>query len=277
MAAHPGKTLIFIPTYDERDNVRPMVEELVRYVPYADIVFMDDNSPDGTGAILDEIARTESRLTVLHRAGKLGVGGAHRSGIAYAFDRGYGILVTLDCDFTHSPCDIPRLLEKSSTADITLGSRHIEAGSLPGWHVMRKVLTKLGHFLTVNTLGIGADATGAFRVYRLSTIRREMFDLVKSNGYAFFFESLFIASQNDLTLCEIPIKLPARAAGHSKMTLREIQRSIVHLFQLLIARKTNPAQFRLGRSMAAVPTVADTSVRLQAEKVPLRREGTRVS
>ena len=249
MATDPGKTLIFIPTYEERDNVRRMIAELVRYVPESDIVFMDDNSPDGTGAILDEIARTEPRLTVIHRAGKLGVGGAHIEGIAYAYAHGYDTLVTLDCDFTHSPSDIPVLLEKSAGADITIGSRYLAPDSLPGWNVVRKLLTILGHALTVNMLGIGGDATGAFRVYRLAGIPHGVFDLVKARGYAFFFESLFIASQNDLTIREVPIRLPARTYGHSKMNLREIQGSVKQLLDLYLAKVTNPAQFRFHPSV----------------------------
>jgi dolichol-phosphate mannosyltransferase len=245
MGNHPGKTLLFIPTYEERDNVAPMLAELRRRVPYADIVFMDDNSPDGTGKILDELAKTEPRLTVLHRSGKLGVGGAHLEGIAYAYDKGYDTLVTLDCDFTHSPSDIPVLIEKSSEAAVTIGSRYLESDSLPGWNVVRKALTNVGHMLTVSMLGIGGDATGALRVYRLSAIPREMFSLVKARGYAFFFESLFIAHQNDLVIREVPIVLPARTYGHSKMNLREVQRSVVQLVTLTIASRTNPAQFRV--------------------------------
>lgn len=258
MATSTKKTLIFIPTYEERDNVRSMLAQLVRHVPYADIVFMDDNSPDGTGDLLDELARSEPRLAVIHRPGKLGVGGAHLEGIAYAFDHGYEVLVTLDCDFTHSPADIPVLIEKSAGADITIGSRYLEPESLPGWNLGRKILTNLGHVLTVHMLGIGGDATGAFRVYRLSTIRRELFDLVKARGYAFFFESLFIANVNELKVLEVPIKLPARTYGHSKMSVREIRKSVNQLLTLFIANKTNPAQFRLGVSAPPPdPTLVD--------------------
>src|SRR5580704_9464340 len=121
------KILVFVPTYDERDNVQPMLAELVRHVPGADIVFMDDNSPDGTGQLLDELAKGEPRLKVIHRAGKLGIGGAHLDGIAYAYDQGYDTLVTLDCDFTHSPADIPLLLARSGDAHLTIGSRFLEA------------------------------------------------------------------------------------------------------------------------------------------------------
>jgi dolichol-phosphate mannosyltransferase len=246
MVATPGKTLLFVPTYEERGNVGPMVAELVRCVPHADIVFMDDNSPDGTGELLDELAKSEPRLTVLHRSGKLGVGGAHLDGIAYAYDHGYDILVTLDADFTHSPSDIPLLLERARDADITIGSRYLAPDSLPGWNLVRKLLTNLGHIVTENMLGIAGDATGAFRVYRLSTIPRAMFDLVTARGYAFFFQSLFIARQNELTVTEVPIKLPARTYGNSKMTVREIERSVEQLVRLFIANKTNPSQFRIG-------------------------------
>jgi len=252
MAARPEKTLIFIPTFDERENVGRMVEELVRHMPQADILFMDDNSPDGTGEVLDELAKGQPRLRVMHRAGKLGVGSAHHEGIAYAFDHGYGKLVTLDCDFTHSPADIPRLLEKLEESDIAVGSRYLEPNSLPGWNLLRKLLTNLGHILTVNMLGITGDATGAFRAYRLSKIPRGMFDLIQARGYAFFFESLFVATQNNLKILEVPITLPARTYGHSKMSVREIQRSVRQLLSLFVANKTNPAQFRVGKPISVL-------------------------
>src|SRR5580704_16281244 len=110
MTAACGKTLIFVPTYNERDNALRMVEDLVRHAPDTDLVFMDDSSPDGTGELLEEAAKSQPRLKVLHRPGKLGVGGAHLDAIAYAYDHGYDTLITLDCDFTHSPSDIPVLL-----------------------------------------------------------------------------------------------------------------------------------------------------------------------
>jgi len=252
------KTLIFIPTYEERDNVSRMLSEVLRHVPGADVVFMDDNSPDGTGDLLDDLAKSEPRLTVLHRAGKLGVGGAHLDGIAYAYDHGYDALVTLDCDFTHSPSDIPVLLAESGNADLTIGSRYLRPDSLPGWNLVRRMLTNVGHLLTVNMLGVEGDATGAFRVYRLSRIPRDLFALVQARGYAFFFESLFIARQNGLVVREVPITLPPRTYGHSKMSLVEIQRSVTQLFALFVANKTNPAQFRVGQRVCDVdPDLVD--------------------
>lgn len=254
MPTDAGKTLVFIPTYEERNNVPPMLAELTRHVPHADLLFMDDNSPDGTGDLLDELARKEPRLKVIHRSGKLGIGSAHLEGIAYAYDHGYDTLVTLDCDFTHSPSDIPALLEKSLVADIAIGSRYLGKDSLPGWSLVRKLLTKLGHVLTVGMLGITGDATGAFRAYRLARVPRGMFDLVKARGYAFFFESLFVASRNDICIGEVAIKLPARTQGHSKMSLREIQRSINQLIELSVASKLNPEQFRIRNPEPHVAT-----------------------
>jgi dolichol-phosphate mannosyltransferase len=270
MEGRAGKTLVCIPTYEERDNVGPMLDELERWAPDCDKLFIDDNSPDGTGELLDERAKTNARLTVIHRKGKLGIGGAHLDGIAYAYDHGYDTLVTLDCDFTHSPSDIPRLVEVSADADITIGSRFLERDSLPGWNIARKVLTNVGHLLTASVLGIQHDATGAFRVYRLSGIRREMFELIKARGYAFFFESLCVAHQNKLTIREVPIKLPARTQGHSKMSFREIQKSVGQLVKLFVATRTSPSQFRVanGARRARAPRTEPAPVPTTATRHP---------
>src|SRR5688572_4546798 len=211
------KTLIFVPTYNESANVRPLCEEIVKLGLDADVLFMDDNSPDGTGAILDQLASEHPRLRVVHRPSKQGIGGAHLAGIAYAYDHGYDVLVTMDCDFTHAPADIPLLLRHAQEADITVGSRFLEKDSLPGWSPLRKSLTVLGHALTKNLLGISHDATGAFRVYQLRRIDRAVFGLIASRGYSFFFESLFMAHENGLTIKDVPIVLPARTYGESKM------------------------------------------------------------
>ncbi|MDP9152412.1 MAG: glycosyltransferase [Myxococcota bacterium] len=241
------KTLIFVPTYNEKDNVRPICEQILGLGLDADIVFLDDNSPDGTGVLLDELAAKHPRLSVIHRPGKAGIGTAHLQGIAYGYDHGYDKLVTMDCDFTHAPSDIPRMLERSAEADVLVGSRYLEPDSLPGWSILRKALTTLGHVLTEHLLGIANDATGAFRVYDLRRIRREIFGLVTAGGYAFFFQSLFILHKNGARIVDAPIKLPARTQGSSKMSLHEIRRSVGELVTLYAATKTNPAQFLIDQ------------------------------
>lgn len=249
-----ARTLIFIPTYDERENVTSMCEELVALGLDADIVFMDDNSPDGTGAALDRLAAKHARVSAVHRTGKLGIGSAHFDGITYAYVNGYTRLVTMDCDFTHSPSDIPRLLEAMDRegAALVAGSRFMQEHSLPGWSPVRKGLTNLGHVLTRVTLGVHSDATGAFRVYDLEKIPRRLFDLVTERGYAFFFQSMFIMQENGFRIVEVPIILPARTYGHSKMSFIEVGRSVEQLAKLLLARQVNPSQFRLGRELGEI-------------------------
>ncbi len=235
-----------------------MYQELRALGLDSDIVFLDDNSPDGTGQMLDELAKSDPRLFVIHRPGKLGIGSAHQTGIRWAYDRGYETLVTMDCDFTHSPSDVPRFLAQFDGVDVLIGSRYLEPESLPGWNRMRKTLTAAGHFLTRRLLGISYDATGAFRIYRLPRIPRQTFDLVSARGYAFFFESLFILHANGMRIKELPIKLPARTYGSSKMSLKEAARSARQVASLSFVNQINPAQFRVLAPFTDVdPTLVD--------------------
>ncbi len=239
------KTLIFIPTFNERDNVAPMCEQILALGIDADLCFMDDDSPDGTGQLLDELAARHPRVRVVHRGRKLGIGGAHLDGIAMAYQQGYQRLVTLDCDFTHNPQLIPTFIERGASAEVVVGSRYLDKTSLPGWSLMRKSLTKIGHVLTTSLLGLAEDATGAFRVYDLEAIPRALFDLVRSRGYAFFFESLLVIQRNGFRIAEVPIVLPARTYGSSKMSVREVQRSVSTLMSLYLEERSDPSRFRL--------------------------------
>jgi dolichol-phosphate mannosyltransferase len=224
----------------------------------ADLLFVDDGSPDGTGEVLDELAARHRRVRVIHRAGKSGIGSAHLDGISLAYAEGYRRLVTLDCDFTHSPSLIPVFLERGLSADVVVGSRYLTKNSLPGWSLVRKLLTSLGHVLTRILLGISQDATGAFRAYDLDKIPRELFDLVRSRGYGFFFESLLILLRNGHSIAEVPIALPARSAGHSKMTFQEIERSLRTLAVLFIQDRQDPQRFRLQTSAPMDTKVASS-------------------
>ncbi|HEY5447935.1 MAG TPA: glycosyltransferase [Polyangia bacterium] len=240
------RTLIFIPTYNERENVRPMCEQIQALGLDADLLFMDDGSPDGTGGVLDKLAAQYPRVRAVHRAGKSGIGSAHLEGIALAYDEGYNRLVTLDCDFTHPPQLIPAFLSRCATADAVVGSRFLEADGFADWSLLRKTLSNIGHVLTKKMLGISQDATGAFRTYNLDTIRRELFQLVRARGYAFFFETMLIMARNGLAIAELPIRAPKRASGSSKMSLIEVQRSASTLLSLFVQDQRNPTRFRLG-------------------------------
>lgn len=244
--------LIFIPSYNEMENVQKLYLEIKALRIEADILFMDDHSPDGTGYILDKISNNDVSVKVIHRSGKLGIGSAHSQGIQYAYDKGYEKLLTMDCDFTHLPGDIPRMLEASIYCDVAIGSRYLQDNSLPGWNPLRRSLTVFAHFLTMICLGNQFDASGAFRVYNLFKIPKRLFQNVKSRSYSFFFESIFILTKNKLKINEIPIVLPVRTYGHSKMNLCEVFKSARYLVRLTLEYRFNPGRFRIGRSIDSI-------------------------
>jgi dolichol-phosphate mannosyltransferase len=243
----PPKTLIFIPTYCERKNVEKMCGDLLALGLDADLLFMDDNSPDGTGEVLDRLAERHPSVRVIHRAGKLGIGSAHLEAIAHAYAAGYERLATLDGDFTHTPADLRRLLEASDGHAVTVGSRYLRRGSLPGWNPFRRGLTLLAHVLTRVLLGLRCDASGALRVYDLKKVPADLFKSMNSVSYSFFFESLFVLANNGFAVHEIPIVLPARTYGSSKLNMREALTSLKILLMISLERKVNPGRFQAGR------------------------------
>lgn len=238
-----NQLLIFIPTYNERDNVAGILRQILELNLPADILFIDDNSPDGTGKLLDEFSLDHSNVKVIHRAGKLGIGTAHKEAIAMAYDKGYKQLVTMDCDFTHSPDYIPKFIELGESVDIVVGSRYLQKGSLSTWNLKRRLLTHSGFAATSLLLNMPYDATGSFRLYRLDRIPKNFLNLVKSNGYSFFFESLFILNQNKFRISQVATNLPARTYGNSKMRVSDAFNSMKQLCSLFVARSTNPSQF----------------------------------
>lgn len=249
--------LIFIPTYNEHENVGRIIEQIEALKLDADLLFMDDNSPDGTGRLLDELAATRPRLTVKHRSGKLGIGSAHAEGINWAYAQGYRRLVTMDCDFTHSPEYILDFIQHSPENDVVIGSRYMLNNALGDWNLYRKVLTNLGHYLTRWFLGLPYDATGAFRLYRLDRIPRSFIDVVQSRGYSFFFESLFILHLNGFRIKELPIVLPARVYGHSKMRLRDALHSVSHLMHLFFGKLVNRERFQIAEPFVPEGSLAE--------------------
>lgn len=228
--------LIFIPTFNERENVRLIIDGLRRNLGDVPILFCDDNSPDGTGEAIKEIGRHDVNVNVIFRPGKLGIGSAHKDGIREAARRGYRRLLTLDCDLTHQPSDCARFIEHTR-ADVVVGSRFVDPESLADWNWIRRTLTRAGHLATTWMLGIPFDATGAMRLYQLDRIGTDWLDRVDSDGYAFFFESLMVLHSRAASIAEIPIRLPKRTYGNSKMTLREIFKSLWMLLCLAWRRR----------------------------------------
>lgn len=242
------KGLIFIPTYNEHENIEKLISQLDQLNLGFDILFLDDNSPDKTGDLLDDIALQRNNLFVLHRPRKMGIGSAHVDGIDWAYKNGYQLLITMDSDFSHSPSYIEKFLECSTNSDVVIGSRYLREHSLAEWNFLRKFLTHTGHFLTKLFLGMPYDATGAFRLYRLDRIPQKCFHGEKSLGYSFFFESLFLLFKNHYKVTEIPIDLPARTYGTSKMKLADALFSLTMLSRLVFLNIFKPKVFFIGRT-----------------------------
>jgi dolichol-phosphate mannosyltransferase len=243
------RSLLFIPTYNEKDNVARLCQELLDLNLPVDLLFIDDGSPDGTGEILDRLALGNKSLNVIHRSGKQGIGSAHQFGIRYAYENGYQVVMSMDADFTHRPQDLLSLWMLKDEVDVVVGSRYMSEKSLPGWNFFRRFLTKTGHFLTVSLLGMPYDATGALRLYRIDRIPQSAFQLVESKGYSFFFESLFVLFKNHYRIAEIPITLPARTYGSSKMSLREVGKSVSLLVKTFFQNTVSPSKFRISKPL----------------------------
>ena len=212
------KPLIFIPTYNEKGNVVRLYKHLKSLQIDLDLLFIDDCSPDGTGGILDSLAKQDNNLYVIHRKEKLGIGSAHKDGIAWAYSQGYKLLVTMDSDYSHSPDDIERFIKLSEESDLIVGTRYMENNSMGELSLFRRFLSYTAHRMTQFFLRMPYDSTNAFRLYRLDRIKAHLFDQITSNSYSFFFESLYIMHSQNISIIEIPNKIGGRSTGHSKMS-----------------------------------------------------------
>lgn len=213
------RVVVLVPTYNERETLPVTVAGILDAAPEVDVVVIDDNSPDGTGAVADEIAGTESRVHVLHRASKEGLGAAYLEGFLWALDRGYDTLVEMDADGSHRAQDLPRLLAAAADADAVIGSRWVRGGSVANWPLHRKALSVGGNAYVKLLLGMPVnDATAGFRVYRADALRRMGLEDVASQGYCFQTDLTWRAVRSGLRVVEVPITFVEREVGHSKMS-----------------------------------------------------------
>jgi dolichol-phosphate mannosyltransferase len=221
------RALVCLPTYDERDNVAPMVEAILAVDPKVEVLVIDDNSPDGTGEIADGIAAREPRVHVLHRAGKEGLGKAYLAGFAWALERGYGLVLEMDADFSHDPKYLPAMLAASRSADLVLGSRYVPGGGTVNWGLGRKMLSRGGSFYARMVLGIGVrDLTGGFKCFRREVLESIDLPTVECSGYAFQIELTYRALRKGFRVAEIPIVFVDRRVGQSKMSRRIVLEGI---------------------------------------------------
>ena len=229
-----NNTLIFTATYNEAGNIGSLIREIFEHVPEADVLVIDDASPDGTGEILRNIAAVEPRLHVIHRRGKLGLGSAHVTAMRYALENGYQQLVTMDADFSHHPRYLPQLLCLLTDNDFVIGSRYIQGGSLD-YGPLRTALSKTANWLVRHLLGIEVhETTTSYRGFQRGLLEKLPLDGIRSNGYSFFVESIFRVTEITGKLTEFPIKFEERRAGVSKISKKEIYMAIITLGRLAL-------------------------------------------
>jgi dolichol-phosphate mannosyltransferase len=215
-------TVVVIPTYNERDCLEPIVSAVRAAVPYADLLIVDDNSPDGTGALADELAAADPHVRVLHRVRKQGLGAAYLAAFQFALDAdiGWRRIVQMDADFSHDPKDVPRLLAAlDAGADLAIGSRYTEGGGTENWGLGRRLISRGGGVYAQTVLGVDVrDLTAGFKAWQADTLRGIDLPAVSAKGYGFQIEMTFRALRNGFKVVEIPIRFVDRRVGQSKMS-----------------------------------------------------------
>jgi dolichol-phosphate mannosyltransferase len=213
----PWRTLVVVPTYNEKDNLEPIVRAVWRYLD-CDVLIVDDGSPDGTGAIADRLAAADPRLHVLHRQGKQGLGTAYLAGFRFAIERGYERVCEMDADFSHAPWDLPRLVFASRDAALVIGSRYVQGGCTVGWDFKRRLLSRGANLYTRLILSSGIrDNTAGFRCFHVPALAKLDLSAVHAQGYAFQIEMAFRMVRAGFAVQEIPIHFVDRRVGKSKM------------------------------------------------------------
>jgi dolichol-phosphate mannosyltransferase len=221
------RVLVELATYNERDNLAPLVREIRATVPDAHVLVLDDNSPDGTGQLADELAAADPQIHVVHRPGKLGLGTAILGSMRYAIEHGYDLVVTMDADFSHHPRYLPALLAGMKKRDVMIGSRYIPGGGTENWPVARKFMSGSVNLLVRFLMRLPAhDCSGGFRCYRVEMLRRANLNRLLSHGYSFQQEVLYRCRRAGARIGETPIVFENRRAGASKVNTKEAVRSM---------------------------------------------------
>jgi len=214
------RAYVCLPTYNERENVEPMVTALLeRLGPVDRVLVIDDSSPDGTGELADGLAAKHDRVEVLHRPAKEGLGPAYLAGFRVALAAGAELILEVDCDRSHDPDDVPRLIAAAADADLVLGSRYVTGGRIENWGLVRRFVSRAGSLYAQMLLWVPVkDLTGGFKCYRREVLERIDLDSISSRGYAFQIETTYRAVRAGFRVVEVPITFTDREAGSSKMS-----------------------------------------------------------
>lgn len=230
----PDRTLVIIPTYNERENITRIIPAVLGQHPSVEVLIVDDGSPDGTGDIVDALAEQDSRIHALHRAGKLGLGTAYVAGFKWALERDYQFIFEMDADFSHNPDRIPAFLEAIESADLVLGSRYQNGQiNVVNWPMSRLFLSYSANIYARRVTGLQVfDATGGFKCFRRRVLESIDLDSVRSNGYAFQIEMTYRAWKKGFRIVEIPIVFVDRTEGASKMSKRIVREAVWMVWRL---------------------------------------------
>jgi dolichol-phosphate mannosyltransferase len=221
--------VIVLPTYNERANVEALVQAISQYL-MTDILIVDDNSPDGTGELADRLSHKHGHVHVLHRSKKQGLGPAYLAGFRWALQRHYGLIIEMDCDFSHAPWDLPRLVHRSRTADLVIGSRYVPGGGTENWNASRRIVSRCGNAYVSLFLGSTIhDWTGGFRCYRRELLTRMNLATVRAKGYIFQVELAWRALQLEAMIDELPIRFCDRVEGQSKLGWQSIAEALMEV------------------------------------------------
>lgn len=227
--------LVIIPTYDEKDNVGPISKAVFSNLPDAHVLFVDDNSPDGTGAIIDDMMKQEKRIKVLHRMEKTGLGRAYISGFKWALENKYKYIFEMDADFSHDPHELPNFMKAIQENDLVLGSRYIQGIRITNWPLRRLILSKSAATYVRLVTGMPVtDPTGGFKCFRSEVLSSIELDSVVSNGYSFQVEMNYNTWTKGFRIKEIPITFVDRRAGYSKMSVVIFKEALWMVWKLAI-------------------------------------------
>jgi dolichol-phosphate mannosyltransferase len=242
------KTLIIIPTYNEIENLKKLTQDIFSYVDaQTHILIVDDNSPDGTGDLADVLAQANSRIHVMHRAGKLGLGTAYVAGFKYALENGYDVIFEMDSDFSHDPRYLPLFQQEIEKYDAVLGSRYVPGGGTVNWGLGRRILSKGGSLYARLMLGLPIqDLTGGYNCWRRSVLEAIGPSSLKSDGYSFQIEIKYRAHSKGFRIKEIPIVFEDRHLGKSKMNKKIVFEAIFRVFKMRVA------QSKLGKIVPSI-------------------------
>jgi dolichol-phosphate mannosyltransferase len=231
------RKLAVIPTYNERLNVPALVPQVLAQDPELEVLIVDDNSPDGTGALVEELRRTEPRLHLLARPGRQGLGPAYKDGFRWALQHGADFVVQMDADFSHNPAMLPKFFAEIAHCDVVLGSRYVQGITVVNWPIERLLLSYFGNAYCRRVLGMPVrDATGGFKCWRRTALEAIDLPNVRSNGYAFQIEMTYRAWTRGLRIRELPILFTDRTEGESKMTKRISVEALWIVWWLRLAR-----------------------------------------